>query len=292
MQKIVSFVAHDNYVLGLKFTTDNQTLVSGGMDSVIKLWSAADWKLKQAVTGHANSVHTLDLAPDEKFLATGSTDCTVKLWSYPAMGLLHSWQDRKKTVSAVSFSPDGRWVGAGSYGGRVAIWTRDGVPVLTFAAAKKNLSSIAFAPNGKLLAAAGLGDDITLWSLPEGEQVGTLKGHEIAVGSLRFIQDGRILVSLGYERAIRLWDTATWETAAEYQLDSKTQTRAALFSPDESQVAISMESMVQLWRVDPGELQAIIPIGTKSVGSMAYSDDGRLLAIGGADKKIRIWSLV
>lgn len=38
MQKVVSFVPHDNYVLAIKFTTDNQTLVSGEMDSVIKLW--------------------------------------------------------------------------------------------------------------------------------------------------------------------------------------------------------------------------------------------------------------
>jgi WD40 repeat protein len=75
------------------------------------------------------------------------------------------------------------------------------------------------------------------------------------------------------------------------KLESKTQSLAALISPDESQVAISVESMVQLWWVDPWELQTVILVGTKSIGSMAYLSDGRLLAVGSADKKIRIWSL-
>jgi len=292
MQKMASFLAHDNYVLALKFTSDKQTLVSGGMDSVIRLWDVQDWNMKRSVTGHANSVHTMDLAVDEKQLATGSTDRTVKLWSFPQMELMHSLQDRKKTVATVSFSPDGQWMAAGSYGGRVAIWSRDGELVVAFAASKKNLSSIAFAPNGKLLAAAGLGDDITLWSLPEGEQVGTLKGHIIAVGSLRFIQNGRRLVSMGYRQAIRFWDTATWETVAEHQLEPDSETRGVLISPNEDQAAISMESRVQLRHVSSWELQAEIPIGTKVVSSLAYSVDGQLLAAGGADKKIRIWSLL
>ena len=50
MQKLTSFVAHDNYVLVLRFTDDNRTLVSAGMDNVIKLWSTVDWKLQQSVS--------------------------------------------------------------------------------------------------------------------------------------------------------------------------------------------------------------------------------------------------
>lgn len=291
MERITSFLAHENYVLALKFTADGTILISGGMDSVIKLWTTADWSLIRPVKAHANSVHTMAMAADESFLATGSTDCTVKIWSFPQMELLYTVQDRKKTVADVSISPDGQQVAAASYGGRVAIWTSEAKPVVAFAASTKNLTSTAFAPDGKLLAVSGLGDDIGVWQLADGELVTRLQGHKTAVGSLRFIDQGRTLVSLGYEKAVRFWDTDTWECKTEYRLFAEAQPRAVLFAPHERQAAISMEGLVQLWQVDPWELQAEIPVSTKSIGSMAYSADSQLLAIGGADKRIRVWSL-
>jgi WD40 repeat protein len=52
-----------------------------------------------------------------------------------------------------------------------------------------------------------------------------------------------------------------------------------------------MESKVQLWAVEDWILEADLPIGTKAVNGMAFSPDGRWLAIGAADKKIRVWEI-
>jgi WD40 repeat protein len=126
MKEATIFEAHASYVLNLLFTGDGQTLVSSGMDNVVKLWSALDWNPLRTLEGHANSVNAISLSPDEKTLATGSTDSTVKLWSFADGQVLHTLQDRKKTVAGVQISPDGSWVGAASYGGRVAVWTLAG----------------------------------------------------------------------------------------------------------------------------------------------------------------------
>jgi WD40 repeat protein len=79
MNKIVSFLAHDSYVLNLLFTRDGETLVSSGMDNVAKLWSAADWTATATYRGHRNSAKSISLAPDEQILVTGSSDQMVKL---------------------------------------------------------------------------------------------------------------------------------------------------------------------------------------------------------------------
>jgi WD40 repeat protein len=63
------------------------------------------------------------------------------------------------------------------------------------------------------------------------------------------------------------------------------------FSPDERTVALSLESKVQLWSVDGWELEAELPVSTKVVSAMVFSPDGKWLILGGADKRIRIWSL-
>ncbi len=52
-----------------------------------------------------------------------------------------------------------------------------------------------------------------------------------------------------------------------------------------------MESKVQLWSVEDWTLEEELPISTKAVNGMAFSPDGRWLAIGAADKKIRVWDI-
>ncbi len=282
------FEAHDSYVLSLRFTRDSQRLVSAGMDNVVKIWSVDGWRQVGAFEGHANSVNSISLSPDERVLATGSSDNTVRLWSFPAGELLHTLQDRKKVVSAVQISPDGAWVAAASYGGRVMIWTLSGEEVVGFKVSDKNLSSVAFSPQGDALAAAGLGDDISIWSLPSAERIATLTGHKTAVGSLSYIQGGRYLVSLGYEQQVKFWDTLTGqETRSVRAKDAGV--RGMVISSDGGTAALSMESKVELWSVADWTLLAELPVGTKSISSMAFAPDGHHLAIGAADRKIRIW---
>jgi WD40 repeat protein len=223
-------------------------------------------------------------------LATGSTDNTVRLWSFPEGELLHTMMDRKKPVSAVQFSKDGRWLASASYSGRAVVWTIEGQEVVAIPASKKNLSSVAFSPDGSLLATSGLGNEIWIWSLPDGEAVEALRGHDVAVGSLRFIDGGRTLVSMGYEQRIKLWDTSLWHETKTIR-PKLPSARAVVFSPDEQQAAVSLEGRVDLYKTAGWERTAQLPISTNAVNGVAFSPDGKWLAVGAADKKIRIFEM-
>ena len=191
MNDPITFVAHSSYVVGLFFSRDGSTLVSAGMDSKIKFWSVPAWNCLRTLDGHENSVNGLALSPDGSTLASGSTDATVRLWSFPGGKELHVLGDRKKVVSCVQISADGRWVAAGSYGGRAALWTLAGEPVVAIKASEQNLSSVAVSPDGRSLATSGLGSDILIWSLPDKRLLGTLTGHDTAVGNLTYLNGGR-----------------------------------------------------------------------------------------------------
>jgi WD40 repeat protein len=286
----VVFEAHSSYVLGLSFSKDSRVLISSGMDNLVKLWAVPDWTLVRTLEGHAKSVNAIDLSPDGRTLATGSSDTTVKLWSFPDGVLFRTLQDRKRTVSTVRISPDGAWVGAGFYGGRAMVWTLSGEEVVGIRTSTKNLSSIAFSYDSQTLATSGLGDDILLWSLPSGEKIGTLSGHQIAVMNLAFIHAGRQLVSQGHEGSIKFWNSDSWQETRTVCPDGS-GLRGLAFSPDEETLALSLESQVQLWSVQDWRLISKLPVGTKVINGMAFSPDGRWLAAGAADKNIRIWDL-
>ena len=258
------------------------------MDNLVKLWSVPEWVHIRTFAGHEKSVNGFALSPDGKILVSASSDSTVKIWSFPDGAILHNLQDRKKVVSSVQISADGELVNAASYGGRVSIWSKDGEPVAAFKASKKNLSSTALSPDRSVLATSGLGDEIKLWSMPECKYLNSLTGHNTAVGGLKFIDDGKIMISVGYEGSIRFWDTATWETVRVLD-DSLGQIRATAFSHDERRMAVGIESLVQVYDYESLQLKHELPVSTKVINGVAFSPDSRWLAIGGADKKIRIW---
>jgi WD40 repeat protein len=290
MTEPIIFEAHDSYVLGLKFTSDSQTLISCGMDNVVKLWSVGSWEHVRTFEGHAHSVHTMALAPDEKTLVTGSSDKTVKLWSFPEGKVIRTLQDRKQVVSAVQISADGEWLVAASYGGRAMVWTLSGEPVVGIKASMGNLSSVAFSPDKKLLATCGLGDDVFLWYLPTGARAGVLTGHKTAVMNVAFVQEGRYLMSFGYEQIIKFWDTQTWLESRVLRPEVPSA-RGIVFSQDEQLAVLLLEGRVDIMSVDSWTKRSELTIGAKSVGSAAFSPDGRWLAIGAADRKIRVWPM-
>ncbi len=288
MNRVARFEAHTSYVLDLLFTADSQMLISAGMDNVAKIWSVPDWTLMRVLEGHDKSVNSMSLSPDGRVLATGSTDATVRLWSLPEGELLRTLRDRKKTVACVRISADGEYVAAGSYGGRAALWTLSGDEVVGIKASSKNLSSVAFSPDGRTLATAGFGDDVQLWSLPSGQHLRTLAGHRTAVGALTFIKNGRFLVSMGYEQAIKFRNAETWREDRTVSSDLA-GARGFVLSPNEETAALSLKSRVQLWNVEDWTPRAELQVGTKVVNGMAFSPDGRWFAAGAADRKIRVW---
>jgi WD40 repeat protein len=51
-----------------------------------------------------------------------------------------------------------------------------------------------------------------------------------------------------------------------------------------------MEGKVQVRSIAEWTLQAELMVGTKAVNGMAFSADGKMLAVGAADRKIRVWA--
>lgn len=81
--------AHDNSVFAVKYSPDDQFLLSGGRDAHLKVRAIEqDFKLIFAQPAHWYTINSISFSPNGTFFATGSRDKTLKIWDAKEFSLL------------------------------------------------------------------------------------------------------------------------------------------------------------------------------------------------------------
>lgn len=156
--------------------------------------------------------------------------------------------------------------------------------------------ALALAPDEKILAIVA-GSRVHLHDLtkPDRPRTGTLSGHEEAVQSVVWTQDGKTVITGGF-RQLKIWDVATLKmtgeitskfvgnlTALVLTADGKT-----LFAADGEAGAAGF-----IHRLDLSEKKLLTTwkAHDDTVYSLRLSPDGKSLASAAADKLARLWKV-
>ncbi len=108
---------HSAAVQAVVFSPDGKTLISGGADSTIKIWSLATGQLLRTLTEHQASIMSLAIGSDGKIFASASNN-SVKLWNLATGEILQNLSG----CNVVAFSPNGNTLVSGGKNGTVIIW--------------------------------------------------------------------------------------------------------------------------------------------------------------------------
>ena len=150
-----------------------------------------------------------------------------------------------------------------------------------------NRSALAWSEDGRWMAIAE-GREILLWDTATWEPAGTLAGHRERVVSGRFSPRGDRLVTGDAGGTIRIWNmpspSAPWMVE---QWENWKQYDAAL-SPDGSTIATAGWSFVRLWDLPAGTIRTIHNQQSRYVERIAFSPDGRKLALASHNRGLRI----
>ena len=150
-----------------------------------------------------------------------------------------------------------------------------------------NLESLAISPNGNILAVGGYDGSLFLWDRQEGKKICQWQAHPWRTINVEFSPDGNVLASASTDDEVKLWKVADGTLVAPFS-----GSRAIAFSPEGRTFAHRTAATSIAIIDDPKSAGRVIQNAhAEGVGCMVFSPDGKTLASGGWDSKVRLWDV-
>ncbi len=297
-ENLLTLTGHRGYVETVKFSPDGRHVATASRDQTVKFWN---------IEGHTGVVTSIAFSPDGRSLATGSSDRTAKLWdlSTGKPHLRFALRGHKDQIDRVAFDPAGKRLATAGYDNTVKLWdVGSGAEIATLGKHADQLRAVAFSPDGKFLASSGADGYGWLYDLENPN----LKAIRVVHFETPFAQASAVAfhprqdrwLTGGYDGRLQLWDfsgknVGKVELPPEASRQRSDHFTRIAFSPDGTVVAVLARRWVYLWSVEAFERPPSEPLGIITVEnadfcrSMAYSQDGKQLAVGCNDAGVRIF---
>lgn len=192
---------HDHLANQVNFSPCGKYLVSSGADHTARLWRVPDLKLLRVFSDHEDDVDVALFHPSKDIIATASHDGTVHI-STLAGQFLAAMVGHESYVNGIAWSASGEEIISAGEDGTVRRWCVDtGTQIELMDLQGVQTDTIAIADDGTIFS----GDDEgRIISLKDG-RTAHYKAHSAGIKRLCFNAERRLLVSVSYDRQLRVW---------------------------------------------------------------------------------------
>lgn len=167
----ITFKGNESWVHALAFSSDGNTLISGGCEGKLFWWPILDAEPKpiRTIDAHAGWIRAVDRSPDGTVLASVGNDTLVKLWSIATGEKIAELPGHERHIYSVLFHPDGKHLLTGDLMGKLHLWdiearklerTFDAAALHTYEGGQRvdfgGIRGLSIQPDCKQICAAGL----------------------------------------------------------------------------------------------------------------------------------------
>jgi WD40 repeat protein len=292
-----TLVDHPTDVTAITYSPDGRMLASGSKDGTIKIWSTADGKVINSLSGHSAEISALAFTPDSKLLASSCPlEYSVKIWAVQDGSEIRKFPSIYANSFSISPIGDMIAVADGLPANKISIYLFDDSKniIKTLSEHTSLVTSITFSPVGRVLISGSMDEIIKIWSVREGKLIRRIE-HPDAVGSIAISPDGTLIASINSvtklaDNTIQLWSLNTGKNLRTFKGHSDIVESIAFSPCGTLLVSGSGDKTVRIWSVADGSELAVLNGHSSKISSVAFSPDGKSIASGSHDKTIKIWS--
>ncbi len=278
----------------LSIAANGRELVLGTTSAAVEILDLGRLHEQSRGFSTGSGMPRVALSPDGKTLAICRATGAVQLLDPQSGQVQDMFEDQVNTSNyPMAFGPDGRRlamaVGAEIHVVRV-FRSLHGTSVASIPGPIRRLAA---SRDQELLALGRDDGTIAIWDLRKGQVVQILRGHELGVQALAFVNrpDGAWLVSAGGDGLVQIWDPRAGGQPLRTLSGHLGAVLAVAVRADGRQIATGGgDGYVRTWDPVSGRLDLALIEHGGSITALAYDPTGAVLASGGMDRTVRVWS--
>ncbi|MGB3535658.1 MAG: caspase family protein [Microcoleaceae cyanobacterium] len=290
--KLTTLPTRPESINTLSFSSDNQYLVSGGEDKVVRVWNLTNSELENEFKGHGKTINTVIFSPDNQYIYSGSDDTYLRLWSLEEDPQFGNWWTHDHRVTSVSASENNHIV-FGSEDGKVFIWEKKKQEVTPLQTNSNSpVNAVAISQNGELIVSGRQDGKLIVTGKQQSIQENTsTKWEDAAISSVAMTPDGRFIVSGSENGKVRLWTFENHQIKLNKIIQKKDQSAIKSVAISESGNLIAFgneQGNIKLWN-QTTEANQLFKGHKGAVNAVTFSSDGKYLISAGKDKTVQVW---
>jgi WD40 repeat protein len=160
------------------------------------------------------------------------------------------------------------------------------------------LGSLAVSANGEFIAVRrrdSTATNVVIIDARQQREVKVFPTPDDEWAPLRFARGGSLLLTAGKtDNAISAWDTGSWRKVGVFPGIEWSDLRSVApisVSPDGETIVARGKGGVLVWNVDRPSNPVVLNTGAGGTYSLAFSPDGKTLAVGSLDTTLRLWNV-
>jgi len=277
---------HLDHVSCVAFSSDGLRIASASYDRTVRIWDAASGECIRVLKGHGDDVLCVAWSPDGSQVVSGSSSGHLFLWNVETGAHSSLFDGGGYKLTKVLFAPNGQHI-AIAYGYDLLLQGLHPIPPLSLKGHSSDVTAMAFSPDGQWLVSSSRDQTVRIWCAKTGREITKLTGHSHGIYDAVFVKDHEIS-TCGRDRTARFWDLSRELAAARMgshgpHAEERGHTSLVsmiAYSPTGEQFfSSSWDKTVRKWNVATGESEVLNFVLTGRIEGVAYSPDGKHVAV-------------